>query len=287
MDVMGRVRLSDGTELSVVTGIDDHSRFCVSALLVPRATARPVCQALVGAMRAHGIPDAVLTDNCKVFTGRFGVTKTEVLFDRICRENGVRHLLTAPYSPTTTGKVERLHKTMRAEFFTQATAATPPSPSSSHALDAWVDHYNTRASVTSRRRSASPSPNRLRQDHQAQADQPPTGPDPAPTRGQHPGGDPPRRHHRGGQLCRGALQGRGQLCPTKRARCHRRRAGPDHPRRRDHPHPPHPPRPQQRARCARQPHRPAPASLQPSPNPSAKCQARPEAKVSSGYWDLT
>ena len=32
MDVMGRVRLTDGSELSVVTGIDDHSRSCVSAL---------------------------------------------------------------------------------------------------------------------------------------------------------------------------------------------------------------------------------------------------------------
>ena len=41
------------------------------------------------------------------------------MFDRICAENGIRHLLTAPYSPTTTGKVERLHKTMRAEFFTE------------------------------------------------------------------------------------------------------------------------------------------------------------------------
>lgn len=55
-------------------------------------------------MRAHGIADAVLTDNGKVFTGRFGATRTEVLFDRICREDGVRHLLTAPDSPTTTGK---------------------------------------------------------------------------------------------------------------------------------------------------------------------------------------
>jgi hypothetical protein len=26
-------------------------------------------------------------------------------------------MLTAPYSPTTTGKIERLHKTMRREFF--------------------------------------------------------------------------------------------------------------------------------------------------------------------------
>ena len=42
LDVMGGVRLSNGTRLSVVTGIDDHSPFCVIARLVPRATARPV-----------------------------------------------------------------------------------------------------------------------------------------------------------------------------------------------------------------------------------------------------
>jgi transposase InsO family protein len=141
MDVMGRVKLADGTELSVVTGIDDHSRFCVSALLVPKATARPVCSALTLSMGIHGIPDAVLTDNGKVFTGRFGVTKTEVLFDRICRENGVRHLLTAPYSPTTTGKIERLHKTMRAEFFTDTVCDTIEQLQA--ALDGWVVHYNT------------------------------------------------------------------------------------------------------------------------------------------------
>ena len=33
-------------------------------------------------------------------------------------DNGIRYLFTAPRSPTTTGKVERLHNTMRAEFFT-------------------------------------------------------------------------------------------------------------------------------------------------------------------------
>ena len=65
------------------------------------------------AMRRHGVPEAILTDNGKVFTDRFGPGNGEVLFDRICRENGIRHLLTAPRSPTTTGKVERLHKTLR------------------------------------------------------------------------------------------------------------------------------------------------------------------------------
>lgn len=42
IDAMGSVYLSNGIQLSVVTGIDDHSRFCVHAKLVARATARPV-----------------------------------------------------------------------------------------------------------------------------------------------------------------------------------------------------------------------------------------------------
>ena len=57
-------------------------------------------------MRTYGIPDEVLTDNGKQFTGRFGKPRpAEVLFERICRRNGIRQLLTKPYSPTTTGKV--------------------------------------------------------------------------------------------------------------------------------------------------------------------------------------
>ena len=36
--------------------------------------------------------------------------------DKICRENGIGHCLTAPGSPTTTGKIERFHRTLRTEF---------------------------------------------------------------------------------------------------------------------------------------------------------------------------
>ena len=72
MDITGGVQLTDGTQPSVVTGIDDYSRFCVSAKVVARATAKPVCDALAEAMRTHGVPEAVLTDNGKVFTARFG-----------------------------------------------------------------------------------------------------------------------------------------------------------------------------------------------------------------------
>jgi len=143
MDVMGRVHLADGTEVKIVTGIDDHSRFIVCAKVVLRATARPVCQALAEALRQHGVPSQILTDNGKVFTGRFGRGPGPVMFDRVCADNDIRHLLTAPYSPTTTGKVERLHKTMRAEFFTRTDRVFKASTDLQDALDAWVAEYNT------------------------------------------------------------------------------------------------------------------------------------------------
>jgi transposase InsO family protein len=72
MDVMGRVHLVGGIEVKVVTGIDDHSWFIVCAKAVMRPTARPVCLALAGALRRHGIPGQILTDNGMVFTARFG-----------------------------------------------------------------------------------------------------------------------------------------------------------------------------------------------------------------------
>ena len=140
MDIMGGVRLADGGELQIVTGLDDHSRFCVCAHLVARATARPVCEALAGALRRHGVPEQILTDNGKVFTGRFGLGKGEVLFDRICRENGIRHLLTAPRSPTTTGKVERFHKTVRKEFLDGRVFASCEEAQAE--LNGWVESYN-------------------------------------------------------------------------------------------------------------------------------------------------
>jgi hypothetical protein len=58
------------------------------------------------ALGRFGVPEEVLTDNGKQFTDRFG-KGAEVLFDRICRTNGIVHRLTQPASPTTTGKVER------------------------------------------------------------------------------------------------------------------------------------------------------------------------------------
>jgi transposase InsO family protein len=141
MDVMGGVLLEDDTELKVVTGIDDHSRFCVAAGLVARATSKAVCEVFAGALRRYGIPDEILTDNGKVFTGRFGPHPVEVLFDRMCRENGISHRHTGVRSPTTTGKIERFHQSLRKEFLQDRTF--PSVEDAQTALDEWVADYNT------------------------------------------------------------------------------------------------------------------------------------------------
>jgi len=86
------------------------------------------------------VPQQVLTDNGKVFTGRFAHPPVEVLFDRICRENGIEHLLTQPRSPTTTGKIERFHRTLRTEFDTTQVFRTLKA--AQQALDEWVQEYN-------------------------------------------------------------------------------------------------------------------------------------------------
>jgi transposase InsO family protein len=140
MDVVGGFVLADGGRAKALTGVDDHSRFCVSAYLMMRESSRGVCEGLALAVRRYGVPEQILTDNGKVFTGRFNRPPVESRFDRICRDSGIEHLLTQPRSPTTTGKVERFHRALRAEFGTDRVFADLAAAQSE--LDRWVHHYN-------------------------------------------------------------------------------------------------------------------------------------------------
>jgi transposase InsO family protein len=143
LDVTASAFLADGREVKIVTGVDDHSRYCVIAKAALRATARPVCQAFVDAMAVYGVPEEVLTDNGTVFTGRFIKPRpAEVLFERICRENGITQRLTRPASPTTTGKIERLHQSLQIELLDDH-GRFDSIAALQAALDAWRQEYNT------------------------------------------------------------------------------------------------------------------------------------------------
>ena len=145
IDIVGGVWLIDPAtgvlrEAKIVTGVDDHSRFCVIASVVERATGRAVCLALAAALARFGVPAEILTDNGKQFTDRFGKSG-EVLFDKICRHNGITHRLTQPASPTTTGKIERFHLTLRRELLDDHEPFESLEAAQA-AVDAFVDTYN-------------------------------------------------------------------------------------------------------------------------------------------------
>jgi len=63
------------------------------------------------------------------------------MFDRICREQGISHRLTGVRSPTTTGKIERFHQSLRREFLDGRVFASLEAAQAE--LDAWVLDYNS------------------------------------------------------------------------------------------------------------------------------------------------
>ena len=78
-----------------------------------------------------------------MFTGRFhkpGVA-VEVLFDKICRENGITHRLTKIHSPST-GKIERVHQILQRELL-DVHGPFESIEALQAALDAWRQEYNT------------------------------------------------------------------------------------------------------------------------------------------------
>lgn len=56
LDIVGGVALVDGKPLKCLTGVDDHSRYCVSATFMVRERTQPVCDAFAAALRTYGCP---------------------------------------------------------------------------------------------------------------------------------------------------------------------------------------------------------------------------------------
>ncbi|ORI13649.1 IS481 family transposase [Rhodococcus sp. 1168] len=143
LDLVGGLFLVGGRECKILTGIDDHSRFVVTAAILERPSGTAVCEAFVVAIEKWGVPFEVLTDNGKQFTGKHTrPLPVEVLFERTCRSFGITARLTRRHSPTTTGKIERFHRTLRREFLDEA-GAFADIVAAQAALDEWVHAYNT------------------------------------------------------------------------------------------------------------------------------------------------
>lgn len=86
-----------------------------------------------------------------------------MLFDAICRQNGIEHLLPQPRSPNTTGKIERFHRSLRAEFLSNRTAFTnlkvaqQASDDGSNLYNTARPHHALQISTPAQRFTARPS----------------------------------------------------------------------------------------------------------------------------------
>jgi transposase InsO family protein len=134
-------RLADGSDVEILCWIDDHSRYAVSVTAHRRVTGPIVVDAFTNALHNHGVPASTLTDNGMVFTtrlsgGKGGRNGFEHLLDSL----GIRQKNSRPNHPTTCGKIERLHQTLKRWLTAQPAAATISELQT--CLDAFVANYN-------------------------------------------------------------------------------------------------------------------------------------------------
>jgi hypothetical protein len=93
------------------------------------------------ACAAHGIPASTLTDNGMVFTTRLSGGKGgRNQLENELRRLGVTQINSTPNHPTTCGKVERFHQTLKKWLTRQPRAATIAELQAQ--LDAFVEEYN-------------------------------------------------------------------------------------------------------------------------------------------------
>jgi putative transposase len=101
------------TGFQLIAFIDDYSRYIVHAEYFTNATTENTLLAFARAIKQHGKPDAILTDNGTQFTPARGESG---LFTQFCERNGIHHILGRIHHPQTNGKIERWFGTYKQEF---------------------------------------------------------------------------------------------------------------------------------------------------------------------------
>jgi transposase InsO family protein len=137
-------RLADDSDVEILAWLDDHSRYALSITAHQPVTGPIVVATFLAAVERCGTPFSTLTDNGLVFTTRFarGGHTSRNSFETELVRLGVRQKNSRPNHPTTCGKVERLHDTLKRWLRAQPPAATIAELQ--HQLDDFVDEYNQR-----------------------------------------------------------------------------------------------------------------------------------------------
>lgn len=135
-------RLVDRTDVEILCWLDDHARYALRVTAHRRVDGRIVVAEFQKAAETHGVPASTLTDNGMVFTtrlsgGKGGRNGFEAELVRL----GVRQKNSRPNHPTTCGKVERFHQTLK-RWLTAQTPQPTTILELQALLDRFVEHYN-------------------------------------------------------------------------------------------------------------------------------------------------
>ena len=137
-------RLANGTDVEILTWLDDCTRYAVWVTAHRRVTAPIVLAEFRQAVKNAGIPASTLTDNGMVFTVRLagiGRQGGRNSFENELRRLHVTQKNGKPNHPTTQGKVERFQQTFKKWLRAQAVQPTTIEQLQD-LLDTFLDEYN-------------------------------------------------------------------------------------------------------------------------------------------------
>jgi transposase InsO family protein len=148
--------LAEGTHVEILDWLDDHARYALSVTAHRRVTGAIVLTEFRKAVEIHGIPASTLTDNGMVFTTRLSGGKGgRNAFENELRRLGITQINSTPNHPTTCGKVERFHQTLKKWLTNQPRATTIAELQAQ--LDTFIDEYNHRRPHRSLAHQATPA----------------------------------------------------------------------------------------------------------------------------------
>ena len=85
--------------------VDSHSKW-IEVFIVPSTSTSDTIKKLRVAFSTHGLPETLVSDN--------GTAYTSSEFQEFMKRNGVQHITTAPYHPSSNGLAERAVQTVKA-----------------------------------------------------------------------------------------------------------------------------------------------------------------------------
>ena len=138
IDFKGWFRTADGARIDPLTAQDAASRYLLACSGLERPTGPEVRRVLERTFREYGLPRAIRTDNGVPFAsvGLGSLTPLSVWWVKL----GIVPERIAPGHPEQNGRLERLHRTLKAE------TATPPQATrrrQRQAFDRFRHSYNT------------------------------------------------------------------------------------------------------------------------------------------------